>query len=141
MEKTNIRYVTPEDINELVDFVSIDVAFISLKKVLEPVCYLMQEGAEMVCLIKPQFEAGREKVGKKGVVREPKVHLEVVESILTFVEAMPFHVLGLAYSPVRGPEGNIEYLLYLRKQITSTEPEKDWHEVAEGIVDQANQKL
>ena len=115
MEKTNIRYVTPEDIGELVDFVSIDVAFISLTKVLEPVKTLMKEGASMVCLIKPQFEAGREKVGKKGVVRDPAVHREVIHKILDFADSIGFEVLCLDYSPIKGPEGNIEYLVQIRK--------------------------
>lgn len=115
MEKTNIRYVTPEDIGELVDFVSIDVAFISLTKVLEPVKALMKEGASMVCLIKPQFEAGREKVGKKGVVRDPVVHRDVIESIISYAGSLGFTICGLDFSPIRGPEGNIEYLLYIKK--------------------------
>ena len=116
MEKTNIRYVTPEDIGELVDFVSIDVAFISLTKVLEPVKALMKEGASMVCLIKPQCEAGREKVGKKGVVRDPAVHREVIESIVSYAGGLGFAICGLDFSPIRGPEGNIEYLLYIKKE-------------------------
>lgn len=123
MEKTNIRYVVPEDIGEAVDFVSIDVAFISLTKVLPAVMELMKEGAEMVCLIKPQFEAGREKVGKKGVVREKSTHMEVIEHIVAFAKEMGFSVLGLTHSPIRGPEGNIEYLLYLRKPSESETPE------------------
>ncbi len=116
MEKTNIRYVTPEDIGELVDFVSIDVAFISLTKVLEPVKALMKNGASMVCLIKPQFEAGREKVGKKGVVRDPAVHREVIQSIISYAGSLGFAICGLDFSPIRGPEGNIEYLLYIKKE-------------------------
>lgn len=116
MEKTNIRYVTPEDIGELVDFVSIDVAFISLTKVLEPVKALMKEGASMVCLIKPQFEAGREKVGKKGVVRDPAVHREVIGNIISYAGSLGFAICGLDFSPIRGPEGNIEYLLYIKKE-------------------------
>ena len=115
MEKTNIRYVTPEDIGQLVEFVSIDVAFISLTKVLGPVYELMADGAEIVCLIKPQFEAGREKVGKKGVVRDKKVHEEVVIAVTSFASATGFELLRLDYSPIKGPEGNIEYLLYARK--------------------------
>ena len=114
MEKTNIRYVTPADIGEAVDFVSIDVAFISLTKVLEPVKALMKDDARIVCLIKPQFEAGREKVGKKGVVRDKAVHLEVIENIVAFAYGLGFEILGLDYSPIRGPEGNIEYLLYMK---------------------------
>lgn len=116
MEKTNIRYVTPDDIGEPVDFVSIDVAFISLKKVLGPVCALMKDGAGIVCLIKPQFEAGREKVGKKGVVRDSATHIEVINGILDYITELPFYVMGIDYSPVRGPEGNIEYLLYMQKR-------------------------
>ncbi len=115
MEKTNIRYVTPEDIGQLVEFVSIDVAFISLSKVLGPVYELMADGAEIVCLIKPQFEAGREKVGKKGVVRDRKVHEEVIVEVTTFACGTGFELIRLDYSPIKGPEGNIEYLLYARK--------------------------
>ncbi|MBE5950052.1 MAG: TlyA family RNA methyltransferase [Lachnospiraceae bacterium] len=115
MEKTNIRYVTPEDIGQLVEFVSIDVAFISLTKVLGPVYELMADGAEIVCLIKPQFEAGREKVGKKGVVRERSVHEEVIVEVTTFACATGLELLHLDYSPIKGPEGNIEYLLYAKK--------------------------
>ena len=114
MEKTNIRYVTPDDIGEPVDFVSIDVAFISLEKVLPPVRALMKDGAQMVALIKPQFEAGREQVGKKGVVREPKVHEEVINNVMGYAIDSGFDILGLDYSPIRGPEGNIEYLLFLK---------------------------
>lgn len=116
MEKTNIRYVTPEDIGEPVDFVSIDVAFISLTKVLEPVREIMKDGAAAVCLIKPQFEAGREKVGKKGVVRDKEVHREVIESVIRYAKSLGFAIYGLDYSPIRGPEGNIEYLLYAKKE-------------------------
>ena len=115
MEKTNIRYVVPEDIDELAAFSSIDVSFISLTKVLLPVKNLLTEDGQVVCLIKPQFEAGREEVGKKGVVRDPKVHLEVLESFLAFVPGAGYTVMGLDYSPIKGPEGNIEYLGYLRK--------------------------
>lgn len=116
MEKTNIRYVTPEDIGEPVDFVSVDVAFISLTKVLGPVREIMRSGASMVCLIKPQFEAGREKVGKKGVVRDKAVHKEVIESVERYAKSLGFVIYGLDFSPIRGPEGNIEYLLYLKKE-------------------------
>ncbi len=115
MEKTNIRYVTPEDIGEQVDFVSIDVSFISLTKVLPPVRELLKEGGEVVCLIKPQFEAGREKVGKKGVVRDPAVHLEVIRKVMECAGELGFSRLHLDHSPIKGPEGNIEYLLHLRK--------------------------
>ena len=123
MEKTNIRYVTPEDIGERIDFVSIDVSFISLTKVLGPVHALMREDAEMVCLIKPQFEAGREKVGKKGVVREPETHLEVIEKVLEFARGLGFSALNLEFSPIKGPEGNIEYLLHLKKDGQSIQAE------------------
>lgn len=116
MEKTNIRYVTPEDIGEPVDFVSVDVAFISLTKVLGPVREIMRSGASIVCLIKPQFEAGREKVGKKGVVRDKAVHKEVIESVERYAKSLGFVIYGLDFSPIRGPEGNIEYLLYLKKE-------------------------
>ena len=115
MEKTNFRYVTDEQIKEPVDFASVDVSFISLSKIL-PVAYpLLKEKGEMACLIKPQFEAGREKVGKKGVVRDPKVHEEVIQNVFGFASDAGFAICGLEYSPVRGPEGNIEYLMYLRK--------------------------
>lgn len=115
MEKTNIRYVTPEDIADPIDFSSIDVAFISLTKILIPVWNLLKNGGRVVCLVKPQFEAGREKVGKKGVVRDKKVHEEVVCHIMTYALSMGFEILGLSYSPIKGPEGNIEYLLYIEK--------------------------
>ena len=115
MEKTNIRYVTPEDIADPIDFSSIDVAFISLTKVLIPVWNLLKNGGRVVCLVKPQFEAGREKVGKKGVVRDKKVHEEVVCHIMTYALSMGFEILGLSYSPIKGPESNIEYLLYIEK--------------------------
>ena len=109
-----MRYVKPEDIGEPVDFVSIDVSFISLTKILVPVRACLKEGGQVVCLIKPQFEAGREKVGKKGVVRDTKVHAEVIETVMDFASAIGFSLLHLDYSPIRGPEGNIEYLLHLR---------------------------
>ena len=115
MEKPNIRYVTPEDIADPIDFSSIDVAFISLTKVLIPVWNLLKNGGRVVCLVKPQFEAGREKVGKKGVVRDKKVHEEVVCHIMKYALSMGFEILGLSYSPIKGPEGNIEYLLYIEK--------------------------
>lgn len=115
MEKTNIRYVKPEDIEELVDFASVDVSFISLSKVLPPLRDLLKDEAEVVCLIKPQFEAGREKVGKKGVVRDKSVHVEVIENVLGYAEEAGFNVLGLDFSPVKGPEGNIEYLMHIKK--------------------------
>lgn len=115
MERTNIRYVTMDDIKEPLDFASVDVAFISLKLVL-PVAYnLLKENGEVVALIKPQFEAGKEKVGKKGVVKDIAVHKEVVEGIYDFVVDNGFGVLGIDFSPIKGPEGNIEYLIHLKK--------------------------
>ena len=114
MERTNIRYVVTEDIEERPSFVSIDVSFISLTKVLLPVRNLMEENGEIAALIKPQFEAGREKVGKKGVVREKSTHLEVIESVIAFAKSIGFGILNLEFSPIKGPEGNIEYLLYLQ---------------------------
>lgn len=113
MEKTNIRYVTPDQIGEPLDFASVDVSFISLTKVLEPSKALLREGAQMVCLIKPQFEAGKDKVGKKGVVREQSTHREVIEKVIAYARGLGFRVLHLDYSPVKGPEGNIEYLVHL----------------------------
>ena len=118
MEKTNIRYVTPADIDDVLDFASVDVSFISLTKVLIPARELLRDGGEMVCIIKPQFEAGREKVGKKGVVRDKAVHEEVVERIIEFASQNGFFVKNLEYSPIKGPEGNIEYLVYIRKDET-----------------------
>ena len=116
MEKTNIRYVTPEDIGEPIGFASVDVSFISLGLVLPAARNLLTEDGRMVCLIKPQFEAGREKVGKKGVVRDKAVHIEVIEKVMTIADGLHFKVLGLDYSPIKGPEGNIEYLIYIEKQ-------------------------
>ena len=115
MEKTNIRYVVPEDIDELAAFSSIDVSFISLTKVLLPVKNLLTEDGQVVCLIKPQFEAGREKVGKKGVVRDRAVHEEVIRMVMDYASSIDFYPLALDFSPVKGPEGNIEYLLFISK--------------------------
>lgn len=115
MEKTNIRYVTPEDIADVLDFASVDVSFISLAKVLPAAKELLRDEGEMVCLIKPQFEAGREKVGKKGVVRDPAVHREVIEKVITEAIELGFSILHLEYSPIKGPEGNIEYLVHICK--------------------------
>lgn len=115
MEKTNMRYVTEEDIEELAQFVSIDVSFISLKKILPAVRRILTDDGEVVALIKPQFEAGRENVGKKGVVRDKKVHEEVITMITQFAVEHSFQLLHLDYSPIKGPEGNIEYLLHMRK--------------------------
>lgn len=121
MERTNIRYVTPEQIGEPIDFVSIDVSFISLTKVLEPVKALMSPRGQVVCLIKPQFEAGREKVGKKGVVREKSTHQEVIEKVIAYAKGIGFAICNLEFSPIKGPEGNIEYLLQLQNSPTEEE--------------------
>lgn len=115
MEKTNIRYVTPEDIGVSLDFASIDVSFISLRTIMPAVKNLLGDKGEVVALIKPQFEAGRDKVGKKGVVREKSVHLEVINTIINFLIENDLNVLGLSYSPIKGPEGNREYLVYFTK--------------------------
>lgn len=132
MEKTNIRYVTPEDIDDALDFASVDVSFISLTKVLGPARELLKDGGEMVCLIKPQFEAGREKVGKKGVVREKSVHEEVIVKVIDFAVEQGFWVKNLEYSPIKGPEGNIEYLVYIRKEASGGREETvDIHAVVE----------
>lgn len=138
MERTNIRYVAPEDIGCPIDFASIDVSFISLKLVL-PVAYkLLAENGEFVALIKPQFEAGREQVGKKGVVRDINVHYSVVEAVLDFARSINFHIAGLSFSPIKGPEGNIEYLAYLTKQ-----PAEDifTREYIKNVVDKSHEAL
>ena len=157
MEKTNIRYVTHEDVPDDIEFSSIDVAFISLTKVLVPVRNLLASDGKVVCLIKPQFEAGKDKVGKKGVVRDKKVHLEVVRNVITYAIAIGIKVLNLSFSPIKGPEGNIEYLLYIQKNTDNTDAscevaEKDtemaeeifkekYAALAEEIVEKAHQKL
>ena len=115
LERTNMRKVTKEQVPDEIDFFSIDVSFISLKLLLPVARELLSENAQAVCLIKPQFEAGREKIGKKGVVRDPQVHIEVVESIYNFCLENGYSVLNLDYSPIKGPEGNIEYLIHLQK--------------------------
>lgn len=124
MERTNFRYVTHEQIPEEIDFASVDVSFISLKIILPVMYELLKMNGEAVCLIKPQFEAGREKVGKKGVVRDVNVHTEVIENIVSFAASQKFKVSGLSFSPVKGPEGNIEYLVYLKKTDEITECEE-----------------
>ena len=132
MEKTNIRYVTPEDIDDKLDFASVDVSFISLTKVLGPARALLTDHGQMVCLIKPQFEAGREKVGKKGVVRDKKVHEEVNQKIEDFCLSNGFSIHNLEYSPIKGPEGNIEYLIYIEKADEPVKEESvDLHKVVE----------
>lgn len=115
MERTNFRYVTRQEIAEGVDFASVDVSFISLKKIIPVMKELLRDKGEAVCLIKPQFEAGKEKVGKNGVVRELSTHIEVVTDIYNFVLQNGFSVLNLDFSPIKGPQGNIEYLIYIKK--------------------------
>ena len=140
MEKTNIRYVTREQIQEPVEFASIDVAFISLTKVLTPVKQLLTEEGQVVALIKAQCEAAREQVGKKGVVRDKTVHLDVIRHVITYAVGIGFQVLNLEFSPIKGPEGNIEYLLHLQNHKEGTV----WEQVPvdpRGIVDLAHQTL
>lgn len=115
LERTNFRYITHEQIPEEIDFASIDVSFISLKLIFPALIPLLKNNGECVCLVKPQFEAGKEKVGKKGVVREKSTHVEVIENVIKYAADNGFSVLNLDFSPVKGPEGNIEYLLYLKK--------------------------
>ena len=166
MEKTNFRYMVPSDIQDALDFASVDVSFISLTKILIPARNLLKESGRMVCLIKPQFEAGRDKVGKKGVVREPEIHREVIAKVIDFADLTGFSVQGLTYSPVRGSEGNIEYLVFLEKKtalpeeiISLTEHEaermlagvqaegadlcakQEWKENIRNIVEQAHEAL
>lgn len=124
MEKTNIRYLTPDQIEDRITFASIDVSFISLTKVLQPARELLEPEGEIVCLIKPQFEAGREKVGKKGVVRDKKVHEEVIALVAEYAAEIGFDCLDLNFSPIKGPEGNIEYLLYLKKKMLNEDSEE-----------------
>jgi 23S rRNA (cytidine1920-2'-O)/16S rRNA (cytidine1409-2'-O)-methyltransferase len=129
LERTNARYLTAEQIPEPLDFASIDVSFISLKLILPALRPLLAEDGQVVCLVKPQFEAGREKVGKKGVVRDPAVHQEVLEHFLEHAAQAELYVAGLNYSPIRGPEGNIEYLGYLTVQ-----PPPEWEMDLKGLV-------
>lgn len=139
MEKTNIRYVTPDDVADRIQFSSIDVSFISLTKVLTPVRNLLDDDGEIVCLIKPQFEAGREKVGKHGVVRDKDVHIEVINKVIDYASSIGFEILNLEFSPVKGPEGNIEYLLHLHKL---AEPQvKEIPFIVENVVEKAHEVL
>ena len=139
MERTNIRYVTPEDIGVPLDFASIDVSFISLRTIMPAVKNLLGDKGEVVALIKPQFEAGREKVGKKGVVRDIEVHLEVVNKIVNFLIENDFNVLGLSFSPIKGPEGNREYLVYFTK---NKERETDFKfDVIDQIIEDSHSQL
>lgn len=138
MERTNIRYVKPEDIGCEIDFASIDVSFISLKLVLPVAFSLLSKDGEVVALIKPQFEAGREQVGKKGVVRDINVHKSVVNTVLDFAEEIGFYPIGLSFSPIKGPEGNIEYLAYLKKNADARTVTK---EDIENVVDSSHIEL
>lgn len=138
MERTNIRYVTPDDIGEPIDFASIDVSFISLKLVLPAAYNLLSPDGEIVALIKPQFEAGKGQVGKKGVVRDKNIHFEVIRSVLDFATENGFKLLGLSFSPIKGPEGNIEYLAYIKK---SDEAEKITDEEISQIVEKSHENL
>ena len=140
MEKTNFRFMEPSDIPESPDFASVDVSFISLTKILLPARAILKDGGEMVCLIKPQFEAGREKVGKKGVVRDSKVHEEVICKVLEYAQEISFEPLHLEFSPIKGPEGNIEYLLHLRKREEGTRWE-DMHFSVQETVAAAHEEL
>ncbi len=136
LERTNIRYITSEQVPDVIDFVSVDVSFISLCLVIPAFYPLLADQGECVCLIKPQFEAGREKVGKKGVVRDKKVHKEVIEKIYNFTREQGFCVLGIDFSPIKGPEGNIEYLMYIKKNGENNEEED-----IEGIVESSHLSL
>lgn len=137
MERTNIRHVTLEMLEEPVEFFSVDVSFISLKHILPVAAVITVPGAEGVCLVKPQFEAGKEKVGKKGVVREAKTHREVLEQAICYAVENGFSVLGLDHSPIKGPEGNIEFLMYVKKE-GGTRPET---ETIAAVVEQAHSSL
>ena len=141
MEKTNIRYVEPQDLPERASFASIDVSFISLSKVLPAVSALLTEDGELVCLIKPQFEAGREKVGKKGVVRDKAVQEEVIHDVISFASRNGLAVCGLDHSPIKGPEGNIEFLIWLRKTKENVEEGSFWKEKAADTVRKAHDTL
>ncbi len=137
MERTNVRFLEEDSLGEKVDVVTIDVAFISLDKVLPAAYKILKDDGVLVALIKPQFEAGREKIGKKGVVRDKAVHLEVIRHVLAFARDIGFVPLGLSYSPIKGPEGNIEYLLYLGKQGTDTVPDN----LPEAVVEESHHRL
>ena len=139
MERTNIRYVTPEDIGEKLDFASIDVSFISLRTILPAVKNLLKDNGEVVALIKPQFEAGRDKVGKKGVVRDKSVHKEVVSNIANYLIENDFNIIGMSFSPIKGPEGNREYLVYFSKD---KEKESDFNlDKIDDIIEESHSQL
>ncbi len=138
LERTNVRYITEEQVPDQIDFFSVDVCFISLELVLPAVRPLLRENAEAVCLIKPQFEAGRGNVGKNGVVRDKSVHAAVIRKIYDFCLNNGFDVLDLSYSPIKGPEGNIEYLLYIRK---SDQPKAEKELDIESVVEESHREL
>lgn len=138
MEQTNFRYTVREDIQEELDFASVDVSFISLTKILIPARNLLKAGGQMVCLIKPQFEAGKGKVGKHGVVRDPEIHREVISKIVDYADSIGFAVLHLEFSPIKGPEGNIEYLLHLKKE---REPSEEVRELTERGAEERLQRV
>ena len=138
LERTNIRNITQEQISDAINFCSIDVSFISLEKVLPVAKNLLSDDGEIVALIKPQFEAGREYVGKKGVVRDKKIHVEVIEKILNFAQEINFKICGLDFSPIKGPEGNIEYLAYLSKNFSA---EVNLSDKTNSVVDSAHDEL
>lgn len=140
MERTNIRYVKHSDIVDFLDFASIDVSFISLRLVLPVVKELLGDEGEVIALIKPQFEAGREKVGKKGVVREKSTHVEVIKKITEFASSIGFGIKGLTFSPIKGPEGNIEYLVYLSKR-RSDEEIKEIEKIILNVVEESHGNL
>ena len=140
MDRTNVRYITSDNLDDEIDFISIDVSFISLTKVLLPLKGILKEGGQLVSLIKPQFEAGREKVGKKGVVREKSTHIEVIEKVIEYAGEIGFEILNLDFSPVKGPEGNIEYLLYLQNQANEFKKSKLPFEIRD-IVNKAHETL
>ena len=142
MEKTNIRYVTPDDIDDRIDFASVDVSFISLSKVLPPLRELLKEDGEAVCLVKQQFEEGREKVGKKDVARDKKVHVEVIENVVGYALSSGFELLGLDFSPVKGPEGNIEYLMHIRKlESESTDDSEIQKDITKSLTTKLDEEL
>lgn len=138
MEQTNFRHMVRKDIPDILDFASVDVSFISLTKILIPARNLLREGGQMVCLIKPQFEAGREKVGKNGVVREPEVHEDVIHKIIDYAYSIGFLPLHLEYSPIKGPEGNIEYLVHLMKE---REPSEEIMNLSEHEAEEALKQI
>ena len=138
LERTNFRYVTKEQIPDEIDFASVDVSFISLKKILPVMRTFLKDSGSAVCLIKPQFEAGRENIGKKGVVRDKKVHADVIEDVSSFAVAEGFDLIDIDFSPIKGPEGNIEYLMYVRKSDT---PQKLWSGDAGALAEQSHNTL